>query len=83
VPDVLLGPRDGRRLSAATQLASVGIEFSVSTVIGLLGGQWLDKKLGTAPFLMIVGLILGVIAGGRSLIAAARKANARSTKKDD
>jgi F0F1-type ATP synthase assembly protein I len=83
VPDVLLGPRDGRRLTAAARLASVGIEFSVSTVVGLLGGQWLDTKLGTTPYLMLVGLILGVIAGGRSLLSAARKANARSTKQDD
>ncbi len=80
---MLLGPRDGRRLTAAARLASVGIEFSVSTVVGLLGGQWLDKKLGSAPYLMLVGLILGIIAGGRSLIVAARKANAPSKKQDD
>jgi F0F1-type ATP synthase assembly protein I len=56
-------------------LASVGIEFAVSTVIGLLGGRWLDGKLGTEPWLMIVGLLLGIVAGFRSLIRAARRAN--------
>jgi F0F1-type ATP synthase assembly protein I len=55
------------------RVASVGIEFSVSTVIGLLGGRWLDGKLGTDPWLMIVGLLLGVVAGFRSLIRTARR----------
>ncbi len=80
---MLLGPRGGRRLNAAARLASVGIEFSVSTIVGLLGGQWLDKKLGTQPYLMLVGLVVGIFAGGRSLLAAARKANADQKQNDD
>jgi ATP synthase protein I len=75
---VLLGPRGGRQLAALTKLASVGIEFSISTLVGLLGGRWLDGKLGTEPWLMIVGLVLGVSAGMRSLLRAARTANERS-----
>ena len=63
----------GKQLSAALRLASVGIELAVSTVVGMLGGSWLDKKLGTAPYLAIAGLCLGVVAGFRSLIATARK----------
>jgi ATP synthase protein I len=55
------------------RVASVGIEFSVSTVIGMLGGRWLDGKLGTDPWLMIVGLLLGLVAGFRSLIRTARR----------
>jgi ATP synthase protein I len=75
-PIVLLGPRGGRQLTALTRLASVGIEFSISTLVGLLGGRWVDGKLGTEPWLMIVGLLLGVTAGMRSLIRAARSATA-------
>lgn len=70
-----LGPQGGRLLKATARLASVGIELSISTVIGLLGGRWLDGKLGTEPWLMIVGLVLGVTAGFRSLIRTAQKAN--------
>ena len=67
-----LGPRGGKLLKAAGPL-SVGIEFSLSTVIGLLGGRWLDGKLGSDPWLMIVGLLLGVTAGFRSLIRTVKK----------
>jgi ATP synthase protein I len=88
---VALGPPSGRRgraLTTAARLASVGIEFALSTVIGMLGGRWLDGKLGTEPWLMIVGLLLGVTAGFRSLIRTAQKANRDSqtppeTKPDD
>lgn len=69
-----LSPQGGRLLKASARLASVGIEFSISTVIGALGGRWLDGKLGTEPWLMIVGLVIGVAAGFRSLIRTARRA---------
>jgi F0F1-type ATP synthase assembly protein I len=79
---VLLGPRGGRQLNALTKLASVGIEFSISTLVGLLGGRWLDGKLGSQPWLMILGLVLGVVAGMRSLIQAARGASRQSQVKE-
>jgi ATP synthase protein I len=81
--NVMVGPRGGRQLNALAKLASVGIEFSVSTLIGLLGGRWLDGKLGTAPWLMLVGLVLGVTAGLRSLLRTARRANEESSKAHD
>jgi ATP synthase protein I len=61
----------------------VGIEFSISTVIGLLGGKWIDGKLGTQPWLMLLGLVLGVTAGLRSLLRTARRANEESAEKRD
>jgi F0F1-type ATP synthase assembly protein I len=77
-PKVVLGPRSGKQLSTLAKLTSVGIEFSLSVLIGLLGGRWVDGKLGTAPWLMIVGLLLGVSAALRSLIRTARLANRES-----
>jgi F0F1-type ATP synthase assembly protein I len=79
----MVGPPGGRQLNALARLASVGIEFSVSTIIGLLGGKWLDGKLGTQPWLMLVGLVLGVTAGLRSLLRTARRANQESAAKRD
>jgi F0F1-type ATP synthase assembly protein I len=33
-----------------------------SLLLPLLGGIWLDKKLGTAPLFVLVGAVLGILA---------------------
>ena len=63
----------GKQLKAFARVGSVGIELALSTVVGLLGGQWLDKKLSTAPYLTVIGLLLGITAGFRSLLRVARR----------
>lgn len=42
---------------------ALGFQLVASILIGVFGGQWLDKKLGTNPWLMMAGLFLGVGAG--------------------
>jgi F0F1-type ATP synthase assembly protein I len=69
----VLGSGGGKQLKAFARVSALGIELVVSTVIGLLGGRWLDAKLSTDPYLMLLGLILGVVAGFRSLYLTARK----------
>ena len=47
--------------------AQIGLELAVSVMAGFWGGYWLDKKLGTAPWLMLVGAA-GGMAGGFYLV---------------
>ena len=56
---------------------SVGLEMAVAVVAGLLLGMWLDRKLGAAPWMMILGLVLGFTTGMRGVwrhVAAADRA---------
>jgi ATP synthase protein I len=69
----VLGPDGGKQLKAFARVGALGIELAISTVIGLLAGRWLDSKLSTGPWLTLVGLLLGVSAGFRSLYITARK----------
>jgi ATP synthase protein I len=39
---------------------SFGVTMAVSVFLGLWGGNWLDKRLGTSPWLMVIGILLGV-----------------------
>ncbi len=41
----------------------VGAEIVASTVIGLGAGYWLDRWLGTRPWLLLLFGAFGVIAG--------------------
>lgn len=50
-------------MRALGQVANLGFFFSASLLVGLFGGQALDKYLGTAPTFVILGLLVGIIAG--------------------
>ena len=45
---------------------SEGLQLSwvllFSLLIPLLAGIWLDKKLGTAPLFILIGMVLGILA---------------------
>ena len=50
---------------------NTGVVGLISTVLGLWGGYVLDRWLGSAPWLMLVGLLLGIASGFVNLFRAA------------
>ncbi len=44
------------------RFAGLGLQFVVAILLFLYAGQWLDRKLGTSPLFVIVGVFAG--AGG-------------------
>lgn len=55
------------------EASSVGIHLVVSTFVGFAIGYGLDKLFGTSPYLTVIFLIIGIIAGFRELIRIAKK----------
>ena len=51
--------------------SALGLEMALSVVIGMAIGYYLDRWLGTGPWLMVVWIGLGFAAGVRSLDRAA------------
>jgi ATP synthase protein I len=49
------------RWEAALRFIGVGWFVGLSILLGVWGGLWLDEKFGTAPILVIAGLILGLV----------------------
>ena len=66
-------PQSKKQLKALARVGGLGIEMALSTVIGLFAGRWVDGELGTRPFAMLFGLLLGVAAGFRSVYLTARR----------
>lgn len=58
----------------AFSASAVGIEMGVCVLFGWGAGYLADGELGTTPWLMLLGLLLGVIAGFRSLIRTSKLA---------
>lgn len=45
----------------ALRLTGVGFYVGGSIVLGVFAGLWLDSRLNTAPILVIIGLLLGLV----------------------
>ena len=72
------GPQgDSEGGTSAGQFAGHGLTFVVAILGGLYLGQWLDGKLGTAPWLLIVGVFTGAGASFYSMYSKLMAANAR------
>jgi ATP synthase protein I len=59
---------------ALGELSSIGFALVVATVIGLVVGYWLDRWLGTAPWLILIGLGFGIAAGFVNLFRSVKRA---------
>jgi ATP synthase protein I len=45
------------------ELTSLGMAMVVATMLGLAAGYYLDRWLGTSPWLLLLGLGFGIAAG--------------------
>jgi hypothetical protein len=63
----------GGAIGGASHLAGIGIQFAVAILLGLYGGQWLDRRWGTKPVFLLIGVMLGFAAGFVTLYRAAKR----------
>lgn len=62
--------RQGKRAFESLSASSVGLELGISVILGLLAGYGLDGHFGTGPWLMLLFLALGLVAGFRGVLRA-------------
>ncbi len=53
--------------------SSLGICVSLAIFIGLGIGVWLDRKFDTSPWLTLIFLVFGIIAGFRNIALAIKR----------
>lgn len=77
-----LHPRDDKRerapIPGAAEYMGVGLQFVVTLLLFLFAGQWLDEKLGTRPWLLMLGVFLGFVL---SLYSIFQRLNAPASRK--
>ena len=54
---------NGRSSRSILNLLTVGTGLVACIVMGYLLGSYLDRRLGTSPWLVLVGVLLGTAAG--------------------
>lgn len=82
----LLDSRPGKKpsnyLKQTGLLGTIPAIIFVAPLIGFFGGRWADDKFGTEPYLMILGIFLGVGSAGFETYNLIKKASALG-KEDD
>jgi F0F1-type ATP synthase assembly protein I len=61
--DLDQGPKKHHPGSSGTQFAAAGFQFAAMVVASAFAGIWLDKKVGTSPWLLIVTVFAGAALG--------------------
>lgn len=54
---------------------SFGISMVLTILLGVYGGDWLDRRLGTSPVFLLLGIFLGIGAGFYNLWSELSKLN--------
>lgn len=62
------------------EITSLGTELALLEIVGAAVGYWLDQKLGTLPWCLVGGVLLGFALGLARIIVAAKQVNV--SKKD-
>ena len=60
-------------MTALSMLSQIGINIIVCVAIGLAIGYYLDRWLGTRPWLLILFIFIGVAAAFKSIFDMAKK----------
>lgn len=83
--DVALS-NDARTIRTLGQLSTIGMAFVLALVLGFAGGNWLDRQLGTTPWLTLAGFAAGMAAGvlnvTRTMRAVTTAEHEASTSRD-
>jgi ATP synthase protein I len=54
----------GRASVYLALFSEIAIVLLVTTLVGVLAGNWLDQRLGTLPILSVMGMLVGFGLGG-------------------
>ena len=63
---------EARTIRTLGQLSTIGLAFVFALVLGFGLGNWLDKRLGTQPWLTLAGFAIGLAAGVLNVVRTMR-----------
>ena len=63
--------------------SAVGLEFGLSIVVGALLGYFIDKYFKSAPYGLIIGVVIGSIAAGKRMYIFVKKYLEKNHDEDD
>ena len=53
----------GKTSAYVALFSEIGFVLLITVLAGVLGGNWLDQRLGTVPIFMLIGFAFGTVGG--------------------
>jgi len=63
--------------------SGLGFQFAAAVGLFALGGRWLDGKLGSSPWLLLMGVFTGFALGLYSLLSKLPGGTGPRSRRDD
>ena len=76
------GARRPAGAPSASAFAGFGIQFAVALLLFLYAGRWVDRRLGTAPLFLVLGVFLGAGASFFSMYRGLTGAQRRAEREE-
>jgi ATP synthase protein I len=68
----------GKGFYQGLSASSVGLELGIAVTLGVFIGLWLDDELGTSPWLLLLFIAFGLVAGFRGVLRAVAREDRRA-----
>jgi ATP synthase protein I len=65
--------RKKKIIKQGAQLIVLGFELAAPVVVGLFAGYYLDRRLNTQPWLMMLGVMAGFLYGLKTLFSMLKR----------
>jgi F0F1-type ATP synthase assembly protein I len=79
--ELLAAARGEKSDDRPNSMAGLGLQFVVTVLVCLFIGQWLDRKLGTTPWLLLAGMMLGAGIGLWTMLRVMRAQEAEDARR--
>ncbi|NCC24005.1 MAG: AtpZ/AtpI family protein [Deltaproteobacteria bacterium] len=70
---MVFGIKDKKQLRSLGTASMMGLQVVCGTFVGLAMGYYLDRYFGTKPWLTLIFLIFGIIAGFKNMFRELKK----------
>jgi F0F1-type ATP synthase assembly protein I len=65
----------GQSVRALSDYLGLGLQIAASFAFFVFLGYWADSKLGSSPFLLLAGVVIGMVGMALILMKVVRSAN--------